>query len=216
MFFETFFGLAMDGKTNSKGLPNLLSMAVIMQEYAEEMRLARPPARVQRALFAPLAILGRRLGYRGWYPEYTSRTDPETGRLSPHERAAGRRVAGVGSGRGYAAPARDSAGRLVPLVETLIGSHEAPPITATRGSTTRLCRGAGGWWPTSNPPKLLLVFTPPRLAYSSPARGPVTPPSTLRYRRWCGGRPLAARLGRSSARFPSSISASIASPPAWP
>ena len=81
MFFETFFGLAMDGKTNSKGLPNLLSMAVIMQEYAEEMRLARPPARVQRALFAPLAILGRRLGYRGWYPEYTSQTDPETGRL---------------------------------------------------------------------------------------------------------------------------------------
>ena len=81
MFFETFFGLAKDGKTNSKGLPNLLSMVVIMQEYTEEVRLARPPAGVQRAMFGPLAMLGRRLGYRGWYPEYSpdplSKSDAE-------------------------------------------------------------------------------------------------------------------------------------------
>ncbi|MFC7725329.1 cupin domain-containing protein [Nocardioides sp. GCM10028917] len=43
MFFETFFGLAKDGRTNSKGLPNLLSMAVILREYDAEMQLARPP-----------------------------------------------------------------------------------------------------------------------------------------------------------------------------
>lgn len=72
MFFETFFGLAKDGKTNSRGLPSLLSMAVILQEYDDEVRLARPPVVVQRALFGPLAALGRRLGYRGWYPEYTA------------------------------------------------------------------------------------------------------------------------------------------------
>ena len=72
MFFETFFGLAKDGKTNSKGLPNLLSMAVIMREYEDEMRLARPPFVVQWALFGSLAVLGPRLGYRGWYPEYTA------------------------------------------------------------------------------------------------------------------------------------------------
>ena len=72
MFFETFFGLAKDGKTNSRGLPNLLSMAVIMREYEGEVRLARPPFVVQRALFGPLALLGRSLGYRGWYPEYTA------------------------------------------------------------------------------------------------------------------------------------------------
>ena len=42
MFFETFFGLAKDGRTNSKGLPNLLSMAVILREYDAEVRLARP------------------------------------------------------------------------------------------------------------------------------------------------------------------------------
>jgi quercetin dioxygenase-like cupin family protein len=72
MFFETFFGLAKDGKTNSKGLPNLLSMAVILREYRNEVRLARPPAFVQGAVFGPLAVLGRRLGYRGWYPKYTA------------------------------------------------------------------------------------------------------------------------------------------------
>jgi mannose-6-phosphate isomerase-like protein (cupin superfamily) len=72
MFFETLFGLARDGKTTRRGLPNLLSMAVIMREYDMEIRLARPSAGVQRALFTPLAMLGRRLGYRGWYPEYTA------------------------------------------------------------------------------------------------------------------------------------------------
>jgi mannose-6-phosphate isomerase-like protein (cupin superfamily) len=72
MFFETFFGLAKDGRTNSKGLPNLLSMAVLLREYDAEMQLARPPAVVQRALLTPLALVGRTLGYRGWYPRYTS------------------------------------------------------------------------------------------------------------------------------------------------
>jgi quercetin dioxygenase-like cupin family protein len=72
VFFETFFGLASDGKTNRKGLPNLLRMAVIMREYEDEIRLARPSARTQRAIFGPLAVVGRALGYRGWYPDYTS------------------------------------------------------------------------------------------------------------------------------------------------
>jgi mannose-6-phosphate isomerase-like protein (cupin superfamily) len=76
MFFETFFGLAKDGRTNDKGLPNLLSMAVLMREFDAEMQLARPPAVVQRALFIPLALIGRTLGYRGWYPRYTSEPMP--------------------------------------------------------------------------------------------------------------------------------------------
>jgi quercetin dioxygenase-like cupin family protein len=76
MFFETFFGLAKDGKTNSKGLPSLLSMAVILREYRDEVQLARPPAFVQTAVFAPLAVLGRRLGHRGWYPQYSAEPLP--------------------------------------------------------------------------------------------------------------------------------------------
>jgi len=73
MFFETFFGLAKDGKTNRKGLPNPLQLAVLMREYEDELRLARPSHMVQRALFRPLAGLGRVLGYRGWYPRYTAK-----------------------------------------------------------------------------------------------------------------------------------------------
>lgn len=53
MFFETFFGLATDGKTNRKGLPNPLRLAVLAREYQDELHLARPPLRVQRALFGP-------------------------------------------------------------------------------------------------------------------------------------------------------------------
>jgi quercetin dioxygenase-like cupin family protein len=74
VFFETFFGLAADGKTNLKGLPNPLRLAVIMREYEDELHLARPSVRWQRILFGPLAVIGRAIGYRGWYPTYT--TDP--------------------------------------------------------------------------------------------------------------------------------------------
>lgn len=64
-FFETFFELAQAGKVNAKnGLPNPVQLAVLAREYEEEIHLARPPLLVQRILFAPLAALGRRLGYR--------------------------------------------------------------------------------------------------------------------------------------------------------
>jgi hypothetical protein len=69
-FFETFFGLGKDGKTNGKGLPNPLQLAVLMREYEDEMRLARPPFAIQRMLFAPLAVIGRALGYRSRYAHH--------------------------------------------------------------------------------------------------------------------------------------------------
>ena len=62
-FFETLFGLASEGKTNEKGVPNLLQAAVIAEEYEDVFRLASPPWPVQRALFAVLAPLGRLLGH---------------------------------------------------------------------------------------------------------------------------------------------------------
>jgi hypothetical protein len=70
-FFETIWGFAKDGKTNEKGVPNLLQVAVIADEYADEFRLASPPLIVQRALFAVLAPVGKLLGYRARYPEYS-------------------------------------------------------------------------------------------------------------------------------------------------
>ena len=66
-FFETVYGLARDGKVNSKGTPNLLQSAVIARSYAREFRLASPPWPVQRLLFAVLAPIGKLLGYRATY-----------------------------------------------------------------------------------------------------------------------------------------------------
>ena len=67
-FFETLWGLARDGKTNDKGVPNLLQAAVIAREYEQEYRLVSPPQAVQRVLFGSLGVVGRSLGYRGRYP----------------------------------------------------------------------------------------------------------------------------------------------------
>jgi quercetin dioxygenase-like cupin family protein len=76
-FFETMFGLASEGKTNRKGLPNPLQLAVLMREYEDELRLARPSPGLQKVLFGPLAVAGRLLGYRGSYSRYASRNVAE-------------------------------------------------------------------------------------------------------------------------------------------
>jgi quercetin dioxygenase-like cupin family protein len=73
-FFETFFGLAQDGKVNPKtGLPNLLQLAVILRAFRNELILARPPRLVQILLFGFLASIGRLLGYNAEYPYPHSR-----------------------------------------------------------------------------------------------------------------------------------------------
>jgi quercetin dioxygenase-like cupin family protein len=68
-FFESFFGLAQDGKVNRKtGLPNLLQTAVSLRAFQNEILLARPPRLVQTLLFGALASIGKLLGYKGEYP----------------------------------------------------------------------------------------------------------------------------------------------------
>lgn len=76
-FFETFFGLAQDGKVDPKtGLPNPLQLALIMRTFRHELILARPPQLVQTLLFGALAPLGRLLGYRGEHPYPRTRQVP--------------------------------------------------------------------------------------------------------------------------------------------
>jgi len=70
-FIETVFGLARDGKTNKQGMPNLLQGAVLLQGYAEEMRVSGVPVFAQRLLAAVLAPVGKLFGYRARYPEYS-------------------------------------------------------------------------------------------------------------------------------------------------
>jgi mannose-6-phosphate isomerase-like protein (cupin superfamily) len=63
-FLETMYGLAADGKTNRKGLPNPLRLAVIARAHFDTVRLPFPPAWLQRTALAIGAPLGRLLGYR--------------------------------------------------------------------------------------------------------------------------------------------------------
>ena len=57
------FTLAADGKTNRKGLPNPLQLAVIAKAHFDTVRLPFPPAWLQRAALALGAPLGKILRY---------------------------------------------------------------------------------------------------------------------------------------------------------
>ena len=65
---ETMFTLAEAGKTNRKGMPNPLRLAVIARAHFDTVRLPFPPYAVQRAALAVGAPLGRLLGYRATTP----------------------------------------------------------------------------------------------------------------------------------------------------
>jgi hypothetical protein len=64
---ETMFALAADGKTNRKGMPNPLRLAVIANAHFDTVRLPFPPAIVQRIGLALGAPVGRLLGYDAVY-----------------------------------------------------------------------------------------------------------------------------------------------------
>src|SRR5256885_1215272 len=64
---ETMFALAADGKTNGKGMPNPLRLAVIAKAHFDTVRLPFPPAWMQQAGLALGAPLGRLVGYEPTY-----------------------------------------------------------------------------------------------------------------------------------------------------
>jgi hypothetical protein len=61
------FALAADGKTNRKGMPNPLRLAVIAKAHFDTVRLPFPPAWMQAAGLALGSPLGRLLGYGATY-----------------------------------------------------------------------------------------------------------------------------------------------------
>ena len=96
---ETMFTLAAEGKTNSKGLPNPLRLAVIAKAHFNIVRLPSPPAVLQRAALAVGAPLGQLLGLptddcgghapaRGAHPHTQPNRTYDRGR--PHEPASAR------------------------------------------------------------------------------------------------------------------------------
>jgi quercetin dioxygenase-like cupin family protein len=64
---ETMFALATDGKTNRKGMPNPLRLAVIAKANFDHVRLPFPPVALQRLGLALGAPLGRALGFGETY-----------------------------------------------------------------------------------------------------------------------------------------------------
>lgn len=54
-FFRDVYWLASEGRTNSRGTPDLLDLAWLVPQYWNEIRITRPPELVQRLLFAILA-----------------------------------------------------------------------------------------------------------------------------------------------------------------
>src|SRR6266849_11063548 len=73
---ETMFGLAADGKTNSRGMPNPLRLAVIAKHHFDDVRLPLIPQSLQKLALALGAPVGNALGFGPTY-------DPIPGELEP-------------------------------------------------------------------------------------------------------------------------------------
>jgi len=69
-FLETTHGLVKDGKTNSKGMPDLLQVAAIANHYKRSFRLTNPPYVAQRIIFSLLAPIAYLAGKKGEYEQY--------------------------------------------------------------------------------------------------------------------------------------------------
>ena len=64
----TVFALARAGRTNAKGMPGPLQLAVFAREFDSTLRLTKPPRIVQRILVGVLAPIARMRGYSGTVP----------------------------------------------------------------------------------------------------------------------------------------------------
>jgi quercetin dioxygenase-like cupin family protein len=74
-FLVTMFGLAADGKTNRRGMPNPLRLAVIANANFDDLRMPHVPAFAQKAVLAMGAAFGRLAGYQPTY-EPVGRLEP--------------------------------------------------------------------------------------------------------------------------------------------
>jgi quercetin dioxygenase-like cupin family protein len=80
LMIGNLFGLANAGRTNAKGMPGTLQLAVIGQEFQDVVRFTKPPRAVQSVMFGLLGPVGRMRGYHSTYPEYSrpqGRTTPD-------------------------------------------------------------------------------------------------------------------------------------------
>ncbi|MBA3842276.1 MAG: hypothetical protein H0X39_06605, partial [Actinobacteria bacterium] len=64
---ETMFALAADGKTNTKGMPGPLRLAVIANHHFDVVRLPLVPHALQKPALIGGSLLGKAVGYRPTY-----------------------------------------------------------------------------------------------------------------------------------------------------
>jgi quercetin dioxygenase-like cupin family protein len=77
-FLETMFALAADGKTNRKGMPNPVRMAVIAKAYFDDVRAPHVPGAIQKAALSAGAAVGRLVGYEPSYVPAPAAPKPAT------------------------------------------------------------------------------------------------------------------------------------------
>ena len=67
---EMVNGLAGDGKTNAAGMPNILQVALMVNNFTDEFRLSKPPFIIQKILFLILTPFAYLSGYKPVYRKY--------------------------------------------------------------------------------------------------------------------------------------------------
>jgi quercetin dioxygenase-like cupin family protein len=93
--FETATALAREGRTNRKGLPKPLELALFVREFEREVRAPFPPAGIVRAIMVPLVWLATRRGFDERYrrPSPVSVDGSLPTHAGPSYPAAGKEVA---------------------------------------------------------------------------------------------------------------------------
>jgi quercetin dioxygenase-like cupin family protein len=66
--FETTARLAQEGRTNRKGMPRPLDLALFVEEFKDEVAAPFPPAPLVKAVMTPLRALARRRDRRAGRP----------------------------------------------------------------------------------------------------------------------------------------------------
>lgn len=67
-FLENVFATVQQGHSNSRGVPGLLSVSLVLPRYWDVLYLARPPLPIQKPTMAILGLLARFLRYPSRYP----------------------------------------------------------------------------------------------------------------------------------------------------
>jgi quercetin dioxygenase-like cupin family protein len=62
--FDAMFAFAREGRVGRSGRPSPLQLALVLDEFRDELQMPWLPGPAQRALIAPLAAVARRRGHR--------------------------------------------------------------------------------------------------------------------------------------------------------